>query len=252
MPHAQCSMLNAQCSLLNAQCSLLIAHCSFWRLVRIAVASLAFFSPTPSLAAAPALTAWLAAQANLQTWSAEVIQTRALKTFTQPLTNSGHIWFAAPNRFRWEIGSPAQTIAVRQADQMLVVYPRLKRAERYPLDGELKSQWKEMLDLLEAGFPRSQADMESRFKIISLTSTHDVHTVALQPRSPAARRLTPQLKITFSTNDFTLRATELQFADGSTLRNEFRHATLNPNRAPDTFEAKPGSDYKIVEPLKKK
>ena len=208
-------------------------------------------SPTPSRAADPALTAWLSAQINLQTWSAEVIQTRTLKTLTQPLTNTGHIWFAAPNRFRWEIGSPAQTIAVRQADQMLVIYPRLKRAERYPLSGELKSQWKEMLGLLEAGFPRSQADMESRFKLFSMTSTNDVHTAALQPRSPAARRLMPQIKITFATSDFTLRATELQFADGSTLRNEFRQAILNPKLAPGTFEANIGNDFQIVEPLKK-
>ena len=170
---------------------------------------------------------------------------------TQPLTNSGHIWFAAPRRFRWEIGSPAQTIAVRQTDQMLVIYPRLKRAERYALDGELKSQWREMLDLLEAGFPRSQAEMETRFKILALTATNHMHTVALQPRSPAARRMMPRIQITFSTNDFFLRATELQFADGSTLRNEFLNAMLNPKLDEGTFEAKLGSDFKIVEPLKK-
>ena len=212
-----------------------------------------FFCLWPSVtrAADPALSAWLAAQTNIQTWSAEVIQIRPLKTLTQPLTNSGHIWFAAPRRFRWEIGSPAQTIAVRQTDQMLVIYPRLKRAERYPLDGELKSQWKEMLDLLEAGFPRSQAEMERRFKILSLSASNQVHTVALQPKSPAARRMMPRIQITFSTNDFLLRATELQFADGSTLRNEFRNATLNPKLDEGTFEAKLGSDFKVVEPLQK-
>ena len=32
----------------------------------------------------------------------------------QVLTESGHVWFAAPNRFRWELGHPAKTIAVRQ------------------------------------------------------------------------------------------------------------------------------------------
>ena len=43
------------------------------------------------------LGAWLNAQANIQTWSAEVVQTRALRSLTQPLTATGHIWFAAPN-----------------------------------------------------------------------------------------------------------------------------------------------------------
>src|SRR4051812_40808007 len=67
------------------------------------------------------VSAWLAAQTNLQTWSADLTQTRRLKTLTQPLTSTGHVWFVAPNQFRWEIGSPAQTIAVRAGEEMLVI-----------------------------------------------------------------------------------------------------------------------------------
>src|SRR5881296_2017055 len=58
------------------------------------------------------VTAWLQAQTNIQTWSADVKQIRSLKTLLQPLTATGHVWFAAPNQFRWEIGQPPQTIAV--------------------------------------------------------------------------------------------------------------------------------------------
>src|SRR5436190_174385 len=89
----------------------------------------------PAGGASSFLGAWLNSQTNIQTWSAEVIQTRALKSLTQPLTASGHVWFAAPNRFRWELGNPPQTIALRQPEQMLVIYPKLKRVEKYPLIG---------------------------------------------------------------------------------------------------------------------
>ena len=65
------------------------------------------------------LSTWFAAQTNIQTWSADFLQTRTLKSLTQPLTATGHVWFAAPNRFRWELGNPTQTIAVRGADEML-------------------------------------------------------------------------------------------------------------------------------------
>src|SRR6185436_2020288 len=120
------------------------------------------------------LTAWLSAQTNIQTWSADFTQTRTLKSLTQPLTGAGRVWFAAPNRFRWELGNPAQTIAVRQPQQMLVIYPRLKRAERYPLDAS-SGAWREMLSLLEAGFPRSQEEVESRFRIVSQSTSNEVH-----------------------------------------------------------------------------
>src|SRR6266516_4257266 len=88
------------------------------------------------------LTRWLAAQTHIQTWSAEVIQTRALKSLRQPLTATGRVWFAAPNRFRWELGNPPQTIALRQPEQMLVIYPKLKRVEKYPLIGDRTGQWR--------------------------------------------------------------------------------------------------------------
>src|SRR5437870_3147210 len=110
------------------------------------------------------LYAWFAAQTNLHTWTADFTQTRTLRTLTQPLVATGHVWFATPNRFRWELGSPAQTIALRHADEMFVIYPMLKRAERYPLTGHESGQWRDMLSLLEAGFPHSRADLDSRFR----------------------------------------------------------------------------------------
>src|SRR5690349_12057324 len=77
------------------------------------------FAETNSLVAT-----WLAKQKDLQTWSADFVQTRTLKSLTKPLTSKGHVWFATPNRFRWELGSPPQTIAVRAEKEMLVIYPR--------------------------------------------------------------------------------------------------------------------------------
>jgi len=194
---------------------------------------------------------WLCAQTNLQSWSADVTQTRSFKTLAQPLTAHGHVWFAAPNRFRWEILTPSQTIAVRQPDQMLVIYPRLKRAERYPLNSQQPGPWKDTLSLLEAGFPRSQAEIEARFKILSQSVSNQICELLLQPRSPGARRLLPQIKVAFATNDFALRATELQFADGSTMRNDFSHSQLNPPLEADLFTPKLENDFKLVEPLKK-
>jgi outer membrane lipoprotein-sorting protein len=197
------------------------------------------------------VSSWLGAQTNIQTWSAEFIQTRTLKSLTQPLTKTGHVWFAAPNRFRWELGQPAETIAVRAPAEMLVIYPRLKRVERYPLTGQQTGPWRDALALLEAGFPRSPAEMESRLRILSQTITNDSCDLALEPRSAGARRMMPQIDIAFDTRDFSLRATELRFADGSTMRNDFMNPTLNPKLEDSLFAPQIPANYKTIEPLKK-
>jgi outer membrane lipoprotein-sorting protein len=195
------------------------------------------------------LDAWLTAQTNFHTWSAEFTQTRTLKALAQPLTTHGRVWFAAPDRFRWELGEPAQTIAVRGPEQLLVIYPRLKRAERYPLTGAQHGAWRDALVLLESGFPRSRADLDAKFRILSTSNVNDRCEVTLQPKAPGARKLMPQLRVAFATNDLSLRMTALKFADGSTLRNEFTNACRNPALEGRLFSPALDTDVKVVEPL---
>ena len=167
------------------------------------------------------------------------------------MTATGRVWFAAPNRFRWQIKAPAETIALRQPDQVLVIYPRLKRIEKFPLSGEQPGPWKDALALLEAGFPRDRQQLESRFRIISITSSNGLAEVTLEPRSPPARRMMPEIKITFSTREFVLRATELRFADGSNMRNDFANQQINQPIEPGLFNPPLEGDYKVVEPMNK-
>ena len=125
-------------------------------------------------------------------------------------------------------GTRRKTIAVRSGEEMLLFYPMLKRVERYPLNSSAPGPWRDALALLEAGFPRSQADMESKFRIASQVVTNDVCDLVLQPKSAAARKMMPQIEIAFDLKQSSLRATELHFADGSSLRNDFTNAVLNP------------------------
>jgi outer membrane lipoprotein-sorting protein len=60
----------------------------------------------------------------------------------------------------------------------------------------------------------------------------------------------PEFKVAFKVSDLSLLATELQFAGGSTIRNQFTNAVLNPKIDPELFDPKIGPEYKITEPLK--
>src|SRR6266850_630013 len=152
---------------LNRRPGAFLNNCAcFFLLISLFVASRQRFAAAENN---PLLSSWLGAQTNIQSWSADFLQTRTFKSLTQPLTATGHVWFAEPNRFRWELGHPPQTIAVRATNELLVIYPRLKRVERYPLSGAQSGEWRDALALLESGFPRSKAEIASRFKILSQT-----------------------------------------------------------------------------------
>ena len=114
---------------------------------------------------------WFAVQTNLQSWAGDFTQTRMLTVLNQPLVSHGKVW-VKPGEFRWELGQPAQTIVVRRPDQLLIIYPRLKRAEKYPLDAVPTGPMKDALALLDASLPRDRATMEKSFALLSAMETN--------------------------------------------------------------------------------
>jgi outer membrane lipoprotein-sorting protein len=192
---------------------------------------------------------WLAVQTNLQSWTADFTQTRSLKVLAEPLVATGKVW-VAPGRFRWELGDPAQTIALRLPDQLLIIYPRLKRAEKYPLNGVAPGPIKDALALLDATLPRDRASLDASFRLLTAAETNSTLQVTLQPRSASARKFITEIGIAFRTDDFAIAFTEMKFADGSSLRNDFTNVALNAPIDPAKFEPQLTPDLTVVEPLR--
>jgi outer membrane lipoprotein-sorting protein len=132
---------------------------------------------------------------------------------------------------------------------MVLIYPHFKRVERYSLAGGQTSQWGDVMKLLQAGFSRSRADLEAQYNILDQQVTGDECEVTLQPKSATARKVMPQIKIGFSTKDFTLRSSELEFADGSKLRNDYTNSQLNTKLDEALFDQTLPSGYKVTEPF---
>ena len=151
---------------------------------------------------------WFEVQTNLHSWSADFTQTRTLKVLNQPLVSTGKVW-VTPGEFRWELGQPVQTIVLRQPDQLLIIYPRLKQAEKYPLGAVPTGPIKDALALLDATLPRDRATMEKNFSLLSAAETNSMLQMTLQPRSDSARKFISEILIGFHTNDFTIAATEM-------------------------------------------
>jgi outer membrane lipoprotein-sorting protein len=229
------------------------ARCRAWRrllllgaLLPLAVGARA---ESPSSATLTLLDAWFAAQSGLKTWSAEVHQTRWLPTFTQALTSTGQVWVALPDRFRWELGRPAQTIAIRSPSELVLQYPRLKRAERYPLKASAAAPWREALALLEAGFPTQRESLVERFEIGEPVPTNGVTLLVLTPRSPATRKLLTAIAIRLDPHSYSLAGTEVTFADGMRMRSDFIAPIQNPPLDDALFQPTIDPSYKVTQPL---
>lgn len=191
---------------------------------------------------------WFAAQTNMQNWTADFTQTRSLVALSQPLKSSGKVW-VKPGSFRWELGRPPQTIVVRNPDELLILYPRFKRAELYPLDKIPPGPIKDAMALLDVSLPRDRASMEKQFQLLSAAETNGTLQMTLQPKSVSARQFVGNMVIGFHTNNYVIADSEMRFSDGSTLRNDFTNVIFNQPMDPKLFETNLPPDYSVVEPL---
>jgi len=198
----------------------------------------------------PILSAWLDAHQKLQTWSADLVQTRYLAALTHPLISTGRVYYCQPGLFRWELGQPPETIAIRATNELLLVYPSLQRAERYPIDQGKGGPLRDALTLMEAGFPKNEASLRKQYRISTEASTNGLSTVVLEPRLSAAKRRVTHISLTFQTNEFSLAATRIEFADGSRLENRFTTRLSNAPLPMQLFDTNLPPDYQIVEPFK--
>ena len=191
------------------------------------------------------LDGWLAASSNLTTFQATVVQTRHLKAFTQPLVSTGRVWFANPGRFRWELGNPSQSIALRSEDSLVVLSPRLLRAERHAVGTGTRGPAKELMELLDVGFPRDAQEFRSRFDLVEVSTNRSAWVLRMRPRSTMARRMMPLLSVDLEASSLALRATELTFADGSRLRSDFSDIVTNAPLSADLFRTNLDARWKI-------
>ncbi len=191
---------------------------------------------------------WFAAQMNMQNWTADFTQTRSLVALSQPLKSKGKVW-VKPGSFRWELGQPPQTIVVRNPDELLILYPRFKRAELYPLDKIPAGPIKDAMALLDVSVPRDRASMEEHFQLLSATETNATLQMTLQPKSVSARQFIGNMIIGFHTNNYVIADSEMRFSDGSTLRNDFTNVIFNQSMDSKLFDTNLPPDYSVEEPL---
>ncbi len=134
---------------------------------------------------------------------------------------------------------------------MFVIYPPLKRAERYPMGQNTPKQWRDMMSLLQAGLPRNQQEFENAFRVQSMVLTNDQWYLTLEPRSEFARQMMPELHLMLATNNLALTATELVFVDGSRMRSDYQHAEMNQKIDETLFQWTPPADFRVTNPLSK-
>ena len=180
---------------------------------------------------------WIGKQAGMKTAVVRFTQERKLRSLRKPIKKSGTFWFQQPSTFRWQVGDPAETIAVQKSkEDLFVVNKKDKTIDRYPYAVVAAKGSRNGLTFLEAGFPKDLAEFQKNFKIRSVKESQGYHEILTQLTDRRASLGCRKIVFFLDLKSYELKHVHLYFRDGSIITNRFDSVKLNSPIPKGTFE----------------
>lgn len=179
---------------------------------------------------------WITRQGEVRTVEADFTQTRSFRALKDPLASPGHIYFSAPDAFRWEVGDPAKTIVLRKGDTAYLIQPPKKRAQRFAAADLGRAGGPNSLPMMNFPLAKNFEDFNRQFAVMAISMEGNRCHAEIQPRDPQAAKFLDTLKLDFDTASGALIAFEVRTKDGSTMRNDFTNVRFNGKLDPRLFD----------------
>jgi len=173
---------------------------------------------------------------------ADFEEEKTVHLMNKPISSSGKVWFAKPNKFRREVKGNSPSITVSDGRNLWIYYPNFKSAERYPLGKGSP------LDATVAAINSALnlENIETSFNI-SATKSDNGHELALLPRTAAMKRVFQKLDLRIN-DRFRVERTDMLLPNGDRIVTTYSNQTRAPI-SPSTFEFKPPTGTEVTTPL---
>lgn len=196
---------------------------------------------------------WLARMDGMKSLEATFVQQKYLRTLRRPLTTKGRIWIRYPDDFRWELGDPPATIAIRNQDILTILEPKKMKAQRFslaPEKGRDGSPVPAAIHSASRTFPRSMEELKKHFEILDLSREDKVYQLTLKPTDKNLTVAMRRVLFFIDIEKFYLHAFEIQFRDKSRIRTTFTRMKFNPSISDDLLNPDL-TGYKLLDRLSK-
>ncbi len=179
---------------------------------------------------------WIAHSAEVRTVRADFVQIRELRSLKRPISNPGRFWFAAPGSFRWELGEPAQTVAVQtEGGGLLVLRPAKREAQRFTREELAERAAAGGLGFLDAGFPRDYEQFAASFEVDTVERDGGDWKFTAAPTDRRTALVLRKVVFTIDAETFRPREVYLRFRDGSSVTTRFSNIVENGEVDPARF-----------------
>lgn len=179
------------------------------------------------------LDAWLKRQTSINTLEATFTQERKLPSLKEPVSTPGKLMMQRPDKLRWELGSPIETLAVSDGTTMTLLQSSDKSARQVANDSPQAKQF----SFLGGNALASPEAFRDAFEITDSRVTSGIHQYTLQPKERRMKANVPWVFLDIDPSTNELRALELEMKDKSRIRTVFTNTKLNGKLPASSFTA---------------
>ena len=173
------------------------------------------------------LKACFEAQNDLKSISADFTQTRALKTLKSPIAVKGHFWFAAPDRFRWQLGDPPKTIIIGTDNGTVFIQPLRKHASKNSLPNPENSANRQTFQMVGLSGAGTLEEFQKHMNVLSLKTSGTRCHLEMLPKDPATSRGLSSINLDFDAGSGQWIGFEIVTREGSLIRTELNNVRTN-------------------------
>ena len=207
-----------------------------WRPIAIALLSLILVRDARAACGSTdaCLRAVEAAQRDLATFTARVVQAKQLGLIEEPLVSEGRLAFKRPDRILWEIDQPEPVRIVIDGDGLHV--PGLSDDERRALERASAGQLVRQLGAIFAG---DVAALRGGFEA-SATEGGGAIVVELVPRDDSLRTAIAKMELRFARPELLVRSIRLENSLGDRLEIRLEDVERNADVPDSAFSVEDG------------
>lgn len=181
------------------------------------------FLVIPVVADETALETWLKRQSSISSLDAAFTQERKLPALKNPTTTEGRLCFVKPDKIRWQLGDPFETLAVSDGTTLTLVESGTKTARRTGVNSPQAARF----SLLSGRAFDSPETFYQAFEIIEARVTSGIHQYTLKAKDRRVRSQIPWIFLDIDPEKNELRALEMELQDKSRLRTVFHNPRFN-------------------------
>ncbi len=175
---------------------------------------------------------WMSTNSGVRSVQIDFTQTRTMRALKVPIRQNGSLWLNyGTNQFRWQIGSPAQTIVTKHQESIYIIRTPMKRFERRQAGAGATPNG---MMAMAGGFPRSPGDFLQKYNVLSIDAVENTYRIVTLPKGEAGRGV-KNFVFVVGRHDFRLRGMEIFLNDGSIVQTAFNRVMPNVGLPSDLF-----------------